>query len=255
MRTRGFWAMLKNRKCRHEVYASPEYWNSRAEEFPGESMSMFINNHLNHVYRSEQLSVIQKYLPDVKGLDILDVGCGGGRIARHMVARGAHVYGVDFSKKSIEIAMQKSRDGNPSYRVQSIYDLNEQNAYHIVLAWGVFTVACHDRSDLFNAMKRLRAALRPGGRLLVCDPIHKGPYHRVLDMDVKEYTNVMEDAGFAIKDVTQIHFLPMRLLLSYIPWPKFITLCGYYIDRAIMKIMRHKKFGDYKVIYAVLRSQ
>src|SRR5689334_14177773 len=38
------------------------------------------------------------------GKRVLDVGCGGGILAEAMVARGAHVTGIDLSEKSLRVA-------------------------------------------------------------------------------------------------------------------------------------------------------
>ena len=40
---------------------------------------------------------VDRLLGDVAGLDIVDVGCGTGRHALRLAARGANVVGVDFS--------------------------------------------------------------------------------------------------------------------------------------------------------------
>jgi len=64
------------------------------------------------------ISLIEKYLPDVSGAEVLDIGCGTGRISRYFSERGAKVLGIDFSAKSIEIARLQSPKDNPCYRVQ-----------------------------------------------------------------------------------------------------------------------------------------
>ena len=49
---------------------------------------------------------------DVKGLDILDIGCGGGLLAEELTKRGAKVTGLDASEKTINIAKQHAKESN-----------------------------------------------------------------------------------------------------------------------------------------------
>src|SRR6185436_4271663 len=104
-------------------------------------------------------------LGDVRGRDVLDVGCGTGRISRHLAGRGARVVGFDFAAKAVEIARQEGGEGI-EYRVQSVFDLDDHERYDAAVAWGTVTVACRDAGELADALRRIRAAVRPGGRVV-----------------------------------------------------------------------------------------
>jgi 2-polyprenyl-3-methyl-5-hydroxy-6-metoxy-1,4-benzoquinol methylase len=249
-------AIWKNRMNREAVYSTAEYWDSKAKEYAGQAVSMWPNNNLNRHYDRETISVITSYLPDVRGMTVLDVGCGTGRVSRHLAERGAEVTGIDFSARSIDIAEGQSAADNPRYRTQSVFELEDRDAYDVAVSWGSITFACGNRADLAEVMARLRAALKPGGKVLLLEPVHKGFLHRVLNMDVGEFCEVMEEAGFKVEDVTNLHFWPTRLALAYLPWPKFITTRGYYLGQWIMAAFGNRAFGDYKAIHAtVSRSQ
>ena len=60
---------------------------------------------LLHRMNPLRLSYIQEY-GDVGGLDILDVGCGGGIVCEPLARLGAHVTGLDASSPSIDIARE-----------------------------------------------------------------------------------------------------------------------------------------------------
>ncbi|MEB3190055.1 MAG: class I SAM-dependent methyltransferase [Snowella sp.] len=242
--------MIQNRINREKLYSTADYWDSKAEVHQGDAVSMWPNNNLNYYYNREQLSLLNQYLPQMAGAKVLDVGCGTGRLSRYLVKRGATVVGIDFSPKTIAIAQQQSPDGNPTYRVQSIFELNEEKGFDILVCWGSLTVACRDKADLLNVMCRIRKALNPNGQIFLLEPIHKGFLHRVLNMDTREFCEVMNQAGFQVEDIYHLHFWPMRLLLCYTTWPKFITAAGYYLGEGIMNLFGHKSFGDYKAIIA-----
>ena len=45
----------------------------------------------------------------LKGLDVLDLGCGGGLVCEPLARLGAKVTGIDFVKKNIETAKQHAK--------------------------------------------------------------------------------------------------------------------------------------------------
>jgi ubiquinone/menaquinone biosynthesis C-methylase UbiE len=51
---------------------------------------------------------VDRLLGDVRGLSILDVGCGTGRHAARLSTRGANVTGIDFSAGMLSKAREKS---------------------------------------------------------------------------------------------------------------------------------------------------
>jgi 2-polyprenyl-3-methyl-5-hydroxy-6-metoxy-1,4-benzoquinol methylase len=242
--------LWKARKQRDSLYATAAYWDSKAVDYEGHAVSMWPNNHLNRFYHGEQRELLDQMLPSVEGRRLLDLGCGTGRNSRYFAKLGAKVTGVDFSGKAIELARRQTTADNPRYRQQSLFDLEDRDAYDIVLTWAVLTMACRTEAEILDVLKRLRRSLAPGGTALICEPIHKGPLHRVLNMNIRDFLKEMRQAGFRVQDVKHLHFWPMRVLLAYIQWPLPITAAAFYAGRAAMSLLGHRRFGDYKVILA-----
>jgi len=252
MRVRDVRAMFQNRRHRAERYCTPEYWDSKAVEFSDASVSMWPNNHLNAHYDRERVGWLERYLGDVSGLRMLDAGCGFGRLSKYYAERGAQVVGVDFSTRSIELARGMCPGDNPTFRVQSLFELDEQNRYDIVIVWGVVTIACRSREELLDVTTRLRRSLVPGGRLLMMEPVHSGFLHRVLKLGIDEFAATLRRAGFTIHDITHLHFWPARLALAYFPLPRLLTDFGYYVGDALLHALRRRALGDYKAIFATV---
>ena len=126
--------MLKTRSNREAIYSTPDYWDRKASELEGDAVSMWANNYLNQYYHREQMSLIERLLPNVEGMNILDVGCGTGRTSRYLAARGAIVLGFDFSSKAIGIARRISPGDNPQYRVQSVFDVDDRARFDMTLS-------------------------------------------------------------------------------------------------------------------------
>ncbi len=255
MKVSGLFAMIKNRANRNDLYSSARYWDSKALELEGDAVSMWPNNHLNRLYISEQLSLVDSELPDIQGKKVLDVGCGTGRMARYLSSRGAQVTGVDFSSNAIQIAKGLSVDDDAiSYEVQSIFDINYQDEFDFVFSWGCVAIAAKNKQELHQALCLLNRSLKPGAKLLMLEPIHSGFVHRVLDMNIEEFCQEMERAGFSVHKVSQMHFWPMRYLLCFLPLPKFITSPLYWFGQKLMHMPLLNKMGDYKAVSAVVST-
>ena len=56
-----------------------------------------------HQINPLRLAWVESLAP-LKGLRVLDVGCGGGILADAMARRGAHVLGIDLATKSLKVA-------------------------------------------------------------------------------------------------------------------------------------------------------
>lgn len=247
--------MITDRSHREAIYSKADYWDEKALHLEGDAVSMWPNNHLNALYGREHFPLVASWLQDVAGLRLLDVGCGTGRMSRFFAERGARVTGFDFSANAIELARRQTKTDNPSYRVGSVFDLEDNGCYDIALSWGVLAIACRHRDELKDAVRRIRYALKPGGVLVLLEPIHKGFLHRVLSMDIEEFTSVMIEAGFEVQQVQNLHFWPARLLLAYIPWPKWITCPIYHLGQRLMNCAKKLNSGDYKAVYAISRSK
>jgi trans-aconitate 2-methyltransferase len=93
---------------------------------------------------------------------VLDAGCGSGRITEALIARvpEGHVIGVDQSASMIESARERLGP-TADLRVADLTELELEQPVDAILSTATFHwIVDHDR--LF---RRLRAALRPGGRM------------------------------------------------------------------------------------------
>lgn len=112
------------------------------------------------------------------GMSCLDVGCGAGEVTfdlASVVGPTGHVRGVDLDATKIDLAREDAEQAvvlNADFSVADLADGLGEAAYDVVYARFVLT---HLR-DPAAAVALMRAALRPGGRLVVEDIDYRGSF-------------------------------------------------------------------------------
>lgn len=242
---------FEQRRRRGSLYSTAGYWDSKAAAQSGSAISMWRNQSLNAHYEREQFRFLEHHLPDsLNGMAALDLGCGTGRVARFLESKGANTRAVDFSTASLEVA-RKIGPASIDYEAQSVFELEDTDRFDIIVGLGVLTVACKNGDELDDALNRIFKALRPGGTLLLIEPIHAGFLHRVLDLSPTQFIAHMRKAGFNVNDRRELHFWPARLALAFADWPGWLTAIGYHAGRLCMALFGQLlRLGDYRGISA-----
>jgi len=97
---------------------------------------------------------------------VAEVGTGSGHIARFLKVRGADVFGVDFSPRTVQLARERHRDIGLEFRVDDFFALQLPEA---ALAGAVaFYAYVHlEPEDLPAAFREVARVLRPGAPFLL----------------------------------------------------------------------------------------
>jgi 2-polyprenyl-3-methyl-5-hydroxy-6-metoxy-1,4-benzoquinol methylase len=103
------------------------------------------------------------------GIDVLDAGCGHGHAALRIADAypASRVTGYDQARAAIEAASSQADRlglGNAGFAVHDIGEL-EPISFDLVLALDVV----HDLARPYEALRAIRAALRPGGVLVMAE--------------------------------------------------------------------------------------
>ncbi len=107
------------------------------------------------------------------GLDLLDVGCGGGLVAEPMARLGARVTGLDASAASVGVAQAHAAQGGLAidYRAGTVEALAARGeAFDVVLALEIV----EHLPEIPPFMAALADVVRPGG-LVILSTINRTP--------------------------------------------------------------------------------
>jgi SAM-dependent methyltransferase len=128
---------------------------------------------------------------DVRGLKVLDCGCGEGRFCRMLVERGAEsALGLDLCEPMIDAAKELA-GGRDEYRVADVQNLSflEDATFDLVVS---YLNQC-DLPDFAANTREVFRVLKPGGRFIVANlhPMRSatGEWHRNED-GAKQHVNL-----------------------------------------------------------------
>jgi len=155
------------------------------------------------------------------GQTVLDLGSGGGIdcfLAGKRVGETGRVIGVDMTSEMIEKARANKNNlgaENVEFRLGEIEHLPVANEIADVVISNCVINLSPDKPQVFREAFRV---LRPGGRLAVSDIVTDGPLPDEIKsnlsawagclagaLDVKEYTDAIESAGFVDVKLTPVY--------------------------------------------------
>lgn len=117
------------------------------------------------------LEYLYHLVGDIRGLDVLDYGCGDGPDTALLAARGARVHALDLSPELLDrAAIRLRQDG-----LDSLVTFHCGSAHEVPLAdRSMDLVVGHailHHLDLVQASREVDRVLRPGGRAIFLEPI------------------------------------------------------------------------------------
>lgn len=126
---------------------------------------------------SQRIFLVRKWLPAVPGLiqylesgiRVADIGCGSGTAAI-LIAEAfpeSQVEGYDVAEESLKLARARSAHlDNVAFHSAGAGEVPVDPGFDLITTFDVI----HDLVDPLGGLRRIREALRPGGRYLMMEP-------------------------------------------------------------------------------------
>jgi 2-polyprenyl-3-methyl-5-hydroxy-6-metoxy-1,4-benzoquinol methylase len=136
-----------------------------------------------------------KLLGDLRGKQVLDIGCGDGVNSALMAKYGARVTGVDISPGSIELCKQRARIEGVESQTRYIcspleaVDLPE-GQFDIIWGDGILH---HVIPELDGVLRQLMKWAKPGALFVFSEPVTLTPWLRKLRKGVPIHTDATPD--------------------------------------------------------------
>ena len=112
-------------------------------------------------------SLATGFLLTIRDKDIVDLGCGNGRLSAMLARNGNRVVGVDHSPEQIRLARELHQAGKSPQFHQALMENTGLEAKSFDLA--IISHALHHVPQPREALAETRRILRPGGQVLILD--------------------------------------------------------------------------------------
>lgn len=139
-----------------------------------------------HEINPLRVAYIERQAGDIDGLEVLDIGCGGGILAEALARKGARVTGIDMAGMSLEVARLHLHESglDINYRLVAAEDFAAEHEARFDLVTCLEMLEhVPDPASIVDAAAR---ALKPGGRV-VLSTLNRNPKSFALAIVGAEY--------------------------------------------------------------------
>lgn len=171
-------------------------------------------------YHKVLIPTLLRLLGEIRGLRIIDVGCGSGVLVSELVKRGAFVVGVDPSKKMISIANREYNNNDVEFYSQSIQSFSAKANIKFNIA--VSNMSLITIEDLDGALQSINNLLKPQGKFVfnITHPYFWNQYRQYEPNETFEYKKEHVQQGkFIISN--DVHGLPSSTTHFHRPLEKY----------------------------------
>lgn len=221
----------KDNPYRSPPFDPRSYWDRIGERYQHETRISVDDVHYGPLVPGERQL---RLLGDVGGLDMLELGCGGGQNSVALAKWGARCLGVDISPHQIDYARQLARREQVDARFEvmdietGLADLPTGGFDWVHSAWGIsFT---RDLGPIFRECRRI---LRPAGRLLVATghPVFSGEWIQIEDggegVFVRNYFDPPPDTRHDGEVMVAAFFHPVGRMIDW------LAGAGFRLERLV----------------------
>lgn len=147
-------AKKNNKEFKHFDKLSQEWWDENGDF------------KVLHQIRPIRIKYILNQLDsNIKNIDVLDLGCGGGLVSEPLARLGANVTGIDFVENNIKVAKlhSKKKNLNIKYISKDIENLDIKKKFDLII---MFEILEH-LDDWEKFLKKIKINLKKNGKIII----------------------------------------------------------------------------------------
>lgn len=167
-------------KHRTTEYRPDKYWEMRAQQSKGDLFKAvctersFLENAAMHSVQAKVFHSFLKHL-NLKGAYVLEFGCGAGRWAPLIIAKGGKYFGVDIAPTMIEHARSRVPQGL-FFRINGKNLPFQDKSFDLVFSITVIHHNPYDQQQ--HIISEMTRVLKPGGYFFLLEAVSHGTSHK-----------------------------------------------------------------------------
>ena len=146
--------------------AQPDWWDTF---FEGPAVAMWLQA-IGPEHTAQEVERLARLLAIPAGTEVLDVPCGGGRIALALADRGYRMTGVDWSSEFLSHALAADAARDATWERRDMRDLPWRARFDGAVCVGNSFGYLDDTGNA-DFLQAVRAALKPGARFVLETPM------------------------------------------------------------------------------------
>jgi ubiquinone/menaquinone biosynthesis C-methylase UbiE len=156
-------------------------WDSLArEKFDVSKFPMEYSDFEDYSHRLATMAGVSEFLGSLQGKQVLEIGCGLGKVSVLLAKSGANVTAFDLSSGSVAVARELAKYHNVAENVRLVVAAGEtlpfsDESFDIIFGKGIL----HHLDAHFGAPE-LRRVLKTGGRAAFVEPMGMNPVLNVV---------------------------------------------------------------------------
>lgn len=227
-----FWFKLEMKKM-HTAAVVMAYWKDKSESFSRYyDETKGVKNFFINAFLKKRMSKIFSMVDIGRSARVLDLGCGSGAFIKPLSKMGAEVTGVDSSKSMLSLADARLKsDGVKGYNLV----LSEASSvpvadkhFDLVICAGLLDYV----NDVGKVLNEIRRVLKDSGSAVITIPSRVTPFFILrsgfgvflrkalfglppilTSTTMSEALKILDEAGFEVKDISQIYFTMFIFLI------------------------------------------
>ena len=122
-------------------------------------------------YNGDLFDGARRWMGNLSGKTLLEIGCGSGELAVWFALQGAQVTGIDVSDESIAIAKRRAEENGVAERTRFVATPAEHMPFEDASMDVIFINVSLHHLEIDQALAECNRLLKPGGSFIAVEPL------------------------------------------------------------------------------------